>query len=92
MLSLRSVSKHYGVVQAVREVSVDCQPGEIHALVGENGSGKSTLLGIASGFVAPDEGSVEVGGRPLTTASVADAIGLGVGMAYQSYSQSSGCR
>jgi ABC-type sugar transport system ATPase subunit len=87
VLSLRSVSKRYGVVQAVREVSVDCQPGEIHALVGENGSGKSTLLGIASGFVAPDEGSVEIGGRPLTTASVADAIGLGLGMAYQSYSQ-----
>ena len=42
--------------------SVDCHTGEIHALVGENGSGKSTLLGIASGFVHPDEGAVEIGG------------------------------
>ena len=87
VLSLRGVSKRFGAVQAVREVSVDCRAGEIHALVGENGSGKSTLLGIASGFLAPDEGSVEIGGRPLATASVAEAIRLGLGMAYQTYSQ-----
>jgi ribose transport system ATP-binding protein len=87
VLSLRGVSKSYGAVEAVREVSVDCRAGEIHALVGENGSGKSTLLGIASGFVSPDGGSVEIGGRPLPTASVAEAIHLGLGMAYQTYSQ-----
>ena len=44
VLTLRSVSKAFGAVQALREVSVDCRAGEIHALVGENGSGKSTLL------------------------------------------------
>jgi ribose transport system ATP-binding protein len=87
VLSLRGISKSYGAVQAVRDVSVDCRAGEIHALIGENGSGKSTLLGIASGFLAPDEGSVEIGGRPLTTASVAEAMRLGLGMAYQTYSQ-----
>ncbi len=87
VLSLRGVSKRFGAVQAVRDVSVDCRAGEIHALLGENGSGKSTLLGIASGFLAPDTGSVEIGGRPLATASVAEAIRLGVGMAYQTYSQ-----
>jgi ribose transport system ATP-binding protein len=87
VLSLRGVSKSYGAVQAVNDVTVDCRAGEIHALVGENGSGKSTLLGIASGFLAPDEGSVHVGGAPLATASVAEAIRLGVGMAYQTYSQ-----
>jgi ribose transport system ATP-binding protein len=55
------VSKAFGAVQALREVSVDCRAGEIHALVGENGSGKSTLLNIASGFLAPDEGTVVIG-------------------------------
>ena len=64
VLSLRGVSKAFGAVQALRDVSVDCRAGEIHALVGENGSGKSTLLGIASGFVPPDEGAVEIGGQP----------------------------
>ena len=86
VLSLRSVSKAYGAVQALRDVSVDCHAGEIHALVGENGSGKSTLLGIASGFVHPDAGTVEIGGRLRRRGSPAQARKLGLGMAYQTYS------
>jgi ribose transport system ATP-binding protein len=86
VLSLRSVSKAYGAVQALRDVSVDCHAGEIHALVGENGSGKSTLLGIASGFVHPDAGAVEIGGRLRRRGSPAQARKLGLGMAYQTYS------
>jgi ABC-type sugar transport system ATPase subunit len=85
-LSLRSVSKAFGAVQALRDVSVECRVGEIHALVGENGSGKSTLLGIASGFLALDEGVVEIGGRRLPRASPAAARRLGLGIAYQDYS------
>jgi ribose transport system permease protein/ribose transport system ATP-binding protein len=85
-LSLRGVSKAFGAVQALNEVSVECRPGEIHALVGENGSGKSTLLGIASGFLSPDEGTVEIGGTGLGRASPARARRLGLGIAYQDYS------
>src|SRR5947207_1869988 len=87
VLSLDGVSKAFGAVQAVRSVSFDCRAGEVHALVGENGSGKSTLLGIASGFLAPDEGTVEIGGRRLQHADAAEALGHGLGMAYQSYAQ-----
>ena len=86
MLSLRGVSKAFGAVQALNEVSVECRPGEIHALVGENGSGKSTLLGIASGFLAADGGLVEIGGTRLKKASPARARRLGLGIAYQDYS------
>ncbi len=86
VLSLRSVSKAFGPVQALRDVSVDCHTGEIHALVGENGSGKSTLLGIASGFVHPDEGTVEIAGSLRRRGSPAAARRLGLGMAYQTYS------
>jgi len=86
VLSLRGVSKAFGAVQALRDVHVECRAGEIHALVGENGSGKSTLLGIASGFLSPDEGDVEIGGRRLRRASPAEARRLGLGMAYQDYS------
>jgi len=73
-------------VQALREVSFDCRAGEIHALVGENGSGKSTLLGIASGFLAPDDGEVEIGGRRRRRGSPAEARRFGLGIAYQTYS------
>jgi len=86
VLSLRDVSKAFGAVQALRDVSVDCREGEIHALVGENGSGKSTLLGIASGFLTPDNGAVEIGGRRRSRGSPAEARRFGLGMAYQTYS------
>src|SRR6187549_370486 len=86
VLSLRGVSKAFGAVQAVRDVSFDCREGEIHCLVGENGSGKSTLLGIASGFLAPDGGDVEIGGRRRRRGSPAEARRFGLGIAYQTYS------
>ncbi len=86
VLSLRGVSKAFGAVQALRSVSVDCRAGEIHALVGENGSGKSTLLGIASGYVAPDEGTVEIAGQGRRRGTPAEARRLGLCMAYQTYS------
>jgi ribose transport system ATP-binding protein len=86
VLTLTGVSKAYGAVQALRDVSVDCHAGEVHAVVGENGSGKSTLLGIASGFVHPDGGTVEIGGQPRRWGSPAEARRLGLGIAYQTYS------
>jgi ribose transport system ATP-binding protein len=86
VLSLTGVSKAFGAVQALRDVSIDCRAGEIHALVGENGSGKSTLLGIASGFLGPDSGTVEIGGRRRKRGSPAEARRFGLGIAYQSYS------
>ncbi len=87
VLELQGLSKQYGTVQALFDVSLDCRAGEIHAVVGENGSGKSTLLGIASGFVDPDQGVVLIGGRRLRKDSPAEARRLGLGMAYQDNSQ-----
>ncbi len=83
VLELRGVSRQFGAVRALTDVSFDCRAGEIHALVGENGSGKSTLLGIASGFVDPDLGTVQIGGQPLRRDSPAEARKLGLAMAYQ---------
>src|SRR5512134_671753 len=83
VLSLQNISKQYGVVQALKDVSLECRAGEIHAVVGENGSGKSTLLGVASGFVDPDHGTVQIGGEPLRRDSPALARKLGLAMAYQ---------
>jgi len=86
VLSLQGISKQYGAVQALNNVSLECRAGEVHAVVGENGSGKSTLLGVASGFVDQDQGTVHIGGQPLTHDSPALARSLGVGMAYQEVS------
>lgn len=87
VLELQRVSKQYGTVQALSDVSLDCRAGEIHAVVGENGSGKSTLLGIASGFVEQDQGVVLINGKRLSKDSPAEALRLGLGMAYQDNSQ-----
>jgi ribose transport system ATP-binding protein len=87
VLELEHISKQYGTVHALTDVSLDCRVGEIHAVVGENGSGKSTLLGIASGFVESDQGIVRIGGKQLRKDSPAEARRLGLGMAYQDNSQ-----
>ena len=86
VLSIAGVSKAFGPVQALADVSVDCRRGEVHAVLGENGSGKSTLLAIASGVLTPDEGSVHIVDRPLRAGHPSEARELGLAMAYQSYS------
>jgi ribose transport system ATP-binding protein len=83
VLELAGVSRQFGAVRALRNVSFDCRAGEVHALVGENGSGKSTLLGVASGFVHPDRGTIRIGGKTLTRDSPAMSRKLGLAMAYQ---------
>ena len=82
-LELAGISKRYPGVQALSEVSFECRPGEVHAVLGENGSGKSTLLGIASGSVAVDEGRVAIMGEALTSADPILARRLGLAAVYQ---------
>ena len=72
-LELSGVTKTFPGVTALNNVSFDCRPGEVHALVGENGSGKSTLIKVAAGVLKPDDGVVRVDGTQLRTANPLEA-------------------
>ena len=82
-LRLTGISKRFPGVQALRDVSLDCVAGEVHAVLGENGSGKSTLLKIASGALAADEGTVEILGNRLASADTSQAHHFGLATVYQ---------
>jgi rhamnose transport system ATP-binding protein len=83
MLTLEGVSKAFGGVQAVRDVSFGVERAECHALVGANGAGKSTLLKILSGVVRPDAGRILLDGRPVEIRSPHHAHQLGIGLCPQ---------
>ncbi len=57
------MTKSFGGVRALRGVSLEVRPGEVHALLGENGAGKSTLIKILSGVHSFDSGAIEIDGR-----------------------------
>jgi len=83
LLSLSDIAVAFGGVQAVRGVSFDIQPGEVHALVGENGAGKSTLIRVMTGAVRADSGTVAIGGQPIERPDPTRMRALGVAPIYQ---------
>src|ERR1700690_1824393 len=83
LLSLDSVSKHYGGVRALTDVSLDIAAGQVHALVGANGAGKSTLVRILAGVETPDEGHVLLDGEVQEIANPWGATALGLGFIHQ---------
>ncbi|HKT01374.1 MAG TPA: sugar ABC transporter ATP-binding protein [Rugosimonospora sp.] len=83
VLALRGVSKSFGSVRALSDVSLDLFGTEAHALAGENGAGKSTLVKILAGVYRPDSGQVLVDGQPVSFAGPASARDAGVAVIYQ---------
>ena len=83
ILQLNSISKRYGGVQALSDVSLHVYPGEILCLVGENGAGKSTLAAIAAGLVSPDSGKIIVDGNEVVLNSPRAAESAGIRLASQ---------
>jgi ribose transport system ATP-binding protein len=83
ILSARGISKSFGGVAALQDVSFDVRPGEVHALVGENGAGKSTLVKIIAGALSPDAGEVLFRGSVFRPSDPGAAANAGIGVVFQ---------
>jgi len=82
-LRLAGIQKSFGATRALKSVSLEIAPGEVHALIGENGAGKSTLMKVLSGAHEADAGTMELGGQPYRPENPHDARLKGVAMIYQ---------
>ena len=83
IIELIKIHKQFPGVYALKDISLDIKPGEVHALMGENGAGKSTLIKIMSGAYMPDSGSYLIDGREANINSTYDAIEKGISVIYQ---------
>lgn len=83
VIELRGLSRRFGGVHAVADVSLALRAGEVVGVVGHNGAGKSTLMQMVAGSLRPDSGEILLEGRPVRLASPRDARRLGIEALYQ---------
>jgi ribose transport system ATP-binding protein len=86
LVRVAGMVKSFGGVRALRGVSLEVRPGEVHALLGENGAGKSTLIKILSGVHSFDSGAIEIDGAPIAFNSPAESREAGIAVVYQDLS------
>ena len=82
-LSIAGVSKHFGGVTAVDDVSIEVPQGRIVSIIGPNGAGKTSLLNMISGFYKPDSGRISLEGRDITRSRPSEIARLGVARTFQ---------
>jgi ribose transport system ATP-binding protein len=86
MLNVEHISKSYGPVRALQDVSIEVRPNEVVGLIGENGAGKSTLMRVLAGTVRPDSGRILIDGTPVSLRDSAHANACGIAMVFQEQS------
>ncbi|AUL46256.1 high-affinity branched-chain amino acid ABC transporter ATP-binding protein LivG [Bordetella trematum] len=84
LMHVRGISKRYGGVQALSDVSLEIAADRFHAIIGPNGAGKSTLLNVMTGLVPPSTGTIDFDGHTLTGRPTHDIIRAGIGRIFQS--------
>ena len=83
VLELQGVSKHFGAIHALNDVSLTIQAGEVVGLMGDNGAGKSTLVKIVAGNYPPSKGTLSIADEQVVLHSPADARAQGIEIVYQ---------
>lgn len=83
MLEMKNVSKSFGGVKALTDVSIAIKPGEVRALIGENGAGKSTLMKILAGAIQKDSGTICIEGKEAVCSTPREALDRGISVIYQ---------
>ena len=83
LLSAKNVTRRFGGLVAIDNVSVDLDRGQVHAVIGTNGAGKSTLINVLSGEIPPNEGSIIMNGTDITRWPQPNRARAGLGRSYQ---------
>jgi simple sugar transport system ATP-binding protein len=83
LLELRGISKHFGAIQALTEVTFQLEPGQVVGLMGDNGAGKSTLVKVIAGNFPPSHGEILIDGKPVHFSKPVDARAKGIEVVYQ---------
>ena len=83
LLEVSSLSKHFGAVRALHDVSMAVHPGEVVALAGDNGAGKTTLIKAISGVFRPTDGEIRLKGEPVSFSTPQEARDKGIETIYQ---------
>jgi len=83
VLRAQGLSKQYGPVTVLSDITLDILPGEIHAIIGENGAGKSTFMRLLSGYAEPSSGTLSMAGRPIRFAKPDQAQDAGIVLVHQ---------
>lgn len=85
LIALAGVTKRFGSVTANDDVTFSIGRGDVVALVGENGAGKSTIVNMLAGLLMPDDGTIEIDGRPVRLATPGDSVAAGIGVVHQHF-------
>src|SRR5262249_38689366 len=83
VLEVTGISKHFGSIEALTDVSLTLECGEVVGLMGDNGAGKSTLMRIIAGNFRPSQGAIAIEGRPISFHNPIDARRAGIEIVYQ---------
>ena len=83
ILKVAGVSKRFGGLQALSDVGITIEPGQVYGLIGPNGAGKTTFFNVITGLYVPDAGTFELGGKPYKPAAVHEVAKAGIARTFQ---------